>query len=105
MIQDWMLNIRTGDILLEHGTKPRVVREFSKYFKYGYWHVHVTFTIKRRSWTNRCYTILNNEDLCQRKFVPSYYRKVNMSYIDKKINFNIKSMKITLRANDVIGVI
>ncbi len=100
---DWILSIKEGDILLERGKKPRVVRTVSRHLKYGTWHTWVTFVIKRRSWTNRCYTVLNEHDLRMRRFIPTPMQRTSMSYIDKKINYNIvQNDKITLTAQQVI---
>lgn len=90
----WIDEVQPGDILLERGEVPRVVRAVSRYKpgdRYGRdgFVRSVTFVTKRCSWVQRCYTIVNRTDLKLRKFAPSGQRRVHPTLLDKMIALDI----------------
>lgn len=107
MTHDWRDFLRAGDILLSRNGTPRIVRRVH-YKKNGFL-FGVSLVIQRRSWTNRCYTILCRSDLAGRG-----YRKTDGRYhfraggIDLQIDNEIKNSYlptgIKLHANDVRGI-
>lgn len=56
---EWMAWMREGDVLKSGAGAYRVVRNVVRKKR----HIYVTFTIKRRSWTGRAYTVVNASDL------------------------------------------
>jgi len=97
---DWIEKIQVGDILLE-GDTPRIVREVH-HREGGY--CAVTLVIRRCSWTRRCYTVINSNDLKQRRFRPSGHRVKLGLDIDKKIEAAIQSREYLLTCCDVEGI-
>ena len=85
MENDWISNIRVGDILAV-GDSYRVVRDVkhSKSERHPP-KTYVTFTIKRCSWTGRCYTVLTRSDLKTRGFRATGHSMRLRRQIDAKI--------------------
>lgn len=104
--QPWMNRVVKGSVL-QFGKSFRIVRRATRY-KHGKNAGRlrsVTLSIKRCSWTTRCYTIMTYNDL--------YYRKAKFtgtlvklnSQIDKKIEKEIISnSRPKLTCCDVDGV-
>src|SRR3990167_315208 len=84
----WIDEIKVGDILLEHGRSERVVRSVSR-SKTGLV-CYVGFSIKRCSWTGRCYTIISRADLKARGFVPTGKAYALNSELDREIDLDLK---------------
>lgn len=83
LIPDWRDEIQVGDVLYSKSGTPRVVRSVSK--RRGFLGC-VKFTIRKCSWTGRCYTVVSRSDLKWRGFTPSGVRKTEMTLMDKRIN-------------------
>jgi hypothetical protein len=70
---DWFDHLRVGDVLRDPWGNFRVVRKVSRWTRrprsqggtlHGVGPLRgVTLTIRRRSWTNRCYTVYSANDL------------------------------------------
>jgi len=86
---DWRDRIKPGDVLLERGKSPRVVRTVT-YRPNGFL-VAVNFTIKRCSWTGRCYTTVCRTDLGWRKFAPAGVTVKTVTDMDKMILRDIET--------------
>jgi len=110
----WIANIKKGDILVEGGT-PRIVRYVHHYkippgkgTRDGSIRTYVAFTIRRCSWTTRCYTLLTTHDLKQRKFRPTGKRKILRSRMDREIELEIINglplEQVKLHCCDVEGI-
>ena len=85
MTDDWIHAIRVGDILAV-GDTYRIVRDVH-HSRSDRWppKTYVTFTIKRCSWTGRCYTVLTQSDLKTRGFRPTGHSMRLRRQIDAKI--------------------
>lgn len=85
----WLDRLCIGDIVYEGGSpsRPRVVRNVS-YCKSGLLR-SVTFSIRRRSWTGRCYTVVGRTDLKTRCFAPARACIKNFTLLDKMIAHDI----------------
>lgn len=94
-----MRAIKKGDILKENNTL-RVVRAVHHYPT----RVIVVFTIRRCSWTGRCYTVLNSTDLKQRNFRPTGKRIRLSKKLDKAIEADFGAVPFKLTCCDVEGV-
>ena len=113
---DWFAYVRAGDVL-QRGQRGsyRVVREVSR------WECHrrgvtvrdvgplrcITFAIRRRSWTNRCYTVYTAADLRTMGFRYVGARVRLESEMDALIEAAIQqpnSHPKILTADDVRGV-
>ena len=64
----WMLTVKAGDVLVDRNGTARVVRK-ATFHKDGRLS-HLTFAIKRCSWTGRAYTTMNKTDIKDRGFHP-----------------------------------
>lgn len=95
----WIRKIKVGDILVE-GNTPRVVR----YVKHGTQRTYVALSIRRCSWTTRCYTILTTSDLKTRRFRPTSKRQRLTKKIDRQIANAINETKIYLTCCDIEGI-
>jgi hypothetical protein len=99
---EWMAALRKGDVLVSATGSYRVVRDA---LHYGKRLGSVAFTIMHPSWTGRCYTILNSNDLLQRGFRPVGARIKLASRFDAIIEVEIRSKrKPLLGPEDVRGV-
>ena len=69
--RDWRDALRAGDVILEGGDKlkPRTVRR-AVYWGDGTLHA-VDLVIFHCSWTHRCLTTINRNDLKQRRFTKA----------------------------------
>lgn len=90
----WIDQIQVGDVLLERGEVPRVVRAVSHFpandrFGRAGFVRGVTFTIKHCSWVKRCTTTLNRTDLKTRRFKPSGHRRQQPTLLDKLIALDL----------------
>ena len=85
----WLDQLRIGDIVYEGGnpSRARVVREAS-FGKKGLLS-SVTFSIRRRSWTGRCFTVVSRTDLKTRCFAPAGARVKKFTLLDKMIAHDI----------------
>lgn len=102
---DWFAFLQPGDVLEFRGSY-RIVRHVTR------WHgrLHsVTFAIKRPSWTGRCYTVCDRNDL---KTSGARYVGARVKLdteMDRKIHQSITGREFpphyTLRARDVVGVV
>ena len=99
--KDWRDNIRIGDVLRE-GRNFRVVRD-CLYKREGIL-VSVTFTIRRASWTHRCYTVIGRHDLIQRKFRPLKAKAKMATELDATVNRCIFHSCDSLTPADVRGM-
>jgi hypothetical protein len=84
---DWRDKIEVGDILLDKGKFPRVVRgvAYRTKGKLAGRLLGIDLVIQRCSWTGRCYTAIGRADLKQRGFVPTGKKKTSINFIDKLI--------------------
>lgn len=102
---DWFAFVRPGDVLLHRGSY-RVVREVSRW---GGRLRFVAFAIKRRSWTDRCYTLYSANDLKTHGTRYVGARVKLDTEMDRKIHQSITGRELpphfTLRARDVVGVV
>jgi hypothetical protein len=63
-IPDWIWDVKVGDVLLVGRRRtPRVVRSFNPSPRRTAGKTCICFTITRCSWTGRCYTTYNLNDL------------------------------------------
>lgn len=101
MSEGWIRAIRKGDVLAA-GNSLRVVRAVH----HSGSHTYVTFTIRRCSWTTRCYTVLTEHDLKSRGFRNTGRRMRLGGELDYEIeqNFNLRMRDTTLHCCDVEGV-
>lgn len=104
---DWIKSIKVGDILVEKKT-PRIVRAVSHQPEDpSICKTYVWFTIRRCSWTTRCYTVLTGNDLRQRNFRLAGKRVQLNKPIDAAIAMEfgeMKPAKIKLHCCDVEGI-
>lgn len=66
----WIKKIKVGDVLLAPSGALRIVRRVSHLGK-SIPRTIVYFTIQRCSWTGRCYTVINGNDLRQMRYQPT----------------------------------
>lgn len=105
----WIDDIQVGDILLEKGKSPRVVRKVSRIKKgprTGKVHA-LSFTIKKCSWTGACHTTIVRTDLKTRKFSPTGKKAALNGELDKQIEANVAlgdNTLATIHCCDVKGV-
>jgi hypothetical protein len=80
----WIERLVVGAVIAERGGAWRVVRKVNRCRDGSVG--SVTLTIRRCSWTGRCYTILNVQDLKQRGFrrIPTTPLKLQGA-IDRKL--------------------
>lgn len=86
--QDWMADIRVGDVLVTPTGDLRVVRAVVKRPPYRPGlppRVVVQLLTRHCSWTRRCSTTINGCDLGQRGFRPTGKRKRLTSRMDRRI--------------------
>ena len=80
----WMAEVRVGSVLRAPNGVLRVVRRLRRYQDGRLW--VVWFTIRRCSWTGRCYTIYTATDLRGRGYtLPRARRRRLRSAIDRRI--------------------
>jgi hypothetical protein len=103
---DWMSRVKTGSVLAPAYGDWRIVRKVSRNPNGNL--SFVWFVIKRRSWTNRCYTVVTYSDLLQRGFRLVGQLKKN---IDPKLDLKIAHAinqpchkPYALTASDVVGI-
>lgn len=80
----WMLTLRVGHVIARPNGVYRIVREVHRY-KNGDLR-SVSLVIRRCSWTHRCYTILNANDMKQLSYrrIPVKARRLTKR-LDKQI--------------------
>jgi hypothetical protein len=88
--EEWMDEVKAGDILLTAKGKPRLVRKVSAVGGHNY---YFYFAIKKCSWTRSCTTILLRGDLRSRGFNPSGLKQVDMSLMDKMIAMELDAQE------------
>ena len=87
---EWIKRIKKGDVLRSGNGVLRVVRDVS-HSKISHYDVRTTlvFSIRRCSWTGRCYTVYTGNDLVQMGYRPTR-AKVKLTWkIDKAIEREI----------------
>ncbi len=84
--RDWRDDIKVGDVMSERGRPWRIVRQAS--YRDNGLLLAVTFTIRRCSWTHRCYTTVMRVDLNVRGFRK--VRNVSVSLKNSGIDAKIK---------------
>lgn len=102
---DWLFECEVGDVFVENSGTMRVLRHMSV-DRTGMLRF-ATFSIRHRSWTNRCYTVLDYSAMLTRGFRPTGARVRLDSAMDIAIEAAIKQpgrMKYLLRADDVVGI-
>ncbi len=62
----WMARVEIGSVLAPRAGRWRVVRSVTRYANGDLW--GVDFAIRKRSWTNRCCTVVCYTDLIMRGF-------------------------------------
>jgi hypothetical protein len=77
----WIWKVRAGDVLRSRSGTLRVVRRVSQ----GRSRVHVFFAIRHCSWTHRCYTLLERNDLIQNGYRPTGAHVNLRKRIDRQI--------------------
>lgn len=102
----WMLVLKIGDVLKSARGSYRVVRRASHH-EDGRLR-SVTFAIRRRSWTNRAYTVMTASDLLTFGYQPVGARIKLTNEMDarlhKAIHDNELPPNISLHAADVLGI-
>ncbi len=100
---DWMRTVQVGDVLVNATGAYRVVRDVAR-FPCGALR-SLTFTIRRRSWTNRAYTVINFTDLRHQGYRPARARsKLNgpMDPVIARVVADHWNWELTAR--DVVGI-
>ncbi len=85
----WFATLKVGDVLRDKRGNLRVVRAISRH-KHDGDLTHISFTIKRCSWTGSGFTVLNFTDIIQRGFEPVGVRVRLIKPIDELIDREIK---------------
>lgn len=105
-MDDWIKNIKIGDILLSGRNTVRVVRRVTKSKKYD--RLSVAFLINRCSWTGRCYTVYTNVDLKILGYKPTGVNiKLDSDFdvaVEKEINFKDCRDPVKIKCCDVTGI-
>lgn len=83
-----MNKVKVGDILARPGKPGRIVRHVT-YSKSGLLSC-VSFSILHCSWTTRCYTVMNYNDLDYLGYLPTGKRVKLTRKIDKAIDYCLK---------------
>lgn len=102
----WIKQIKAGDVLKSRSGALRVVRRVSHRGQ-SLPKTSVYFTIKRCSWTHRCYTVYNGNDLRIMGFQPVKARATLRKKIDRAIaiEFDRRDAKgAIMRCCDVVGI-
>jgi hypothetical protein len=105
----WTKYIKVGDVLRSGSGVLRVVRAVhSCRVDDGYGRSHTretfTFSIRKCSWTHRCYTSYNGNDLVQMGYRPTgTHVKLNKK-IDRVIQAEFGKRERGLSCCDVVGV-
>ena len=101
----WIKRIRKGDILRSGSGMLRVVRAVSHHGP-SIPKTNVTFSIKRCSWTGRCYTVMTGNDLRQLGYRPTRGRMRLRGKLDLLIegDFGASPGDTRLTCCDVEGV-
>jgi hypothetical protein len=106
--RDWRDDLRAGDVIVSPKGDYRVVRYVSRHRRDGIiW--GIALSIRRRSWTNRPYTMLTRTDIQVRGFTLAPAKYIfRAGSMDVELYKNIKHEQFgdlrTLHAPDVIGV-
>lgn len=81
----WMRRVQVGSVIAERGGAWRIVRHVAR-DRSGRLRA-VWLVIRRCSWTRRCYTVVNANDLIQRRFrlIPTSPVQLKTRGIDAKI--------------------
>jgi len=105
MAAKWIERIEKGDILRSKSGLLRIVRAVHHSWipQSQQIRTSVTFTIKRCSWTGRCYTILNGSDLMTQGYQHTGKRIRLQKKMDKEIaaEFGQKPESLKLTCCDV----
>lgn len=80
---EWMRSVKVGDVLINAAGVYRVVRAASFYPNGNL--RSVTFVIRRRSWTNRAYTVVGFTDLRMQGYRPARARSKLNGPLDAQI--------------------
>ena len=105
LIKDWRDDLRAGDVLVSPSGDYRVVRKVTMRKSGFIW--GVSLAIRRRSWTNRPYTVMTRTDIQQRGFQLSHAKyRFKAGTIDVELYRDIVDhFRQRLHACDVIGVV
>ena len=101
----WMLDVRVGDVIARQNGSWRIVREVSRKSE-GRLRC-VTLAIRRCSWTNRAYTVLNDNDLRQcgyRRVARNAKMHTRLDHLIAKAIHQPCSEPICLRCHEVKGI-
>lgn len=101
----WILGLQVGDVVRSGNGALRVVRAI-KHCRSGYktTRTSVTFSIRRCSWTHRCYTVLTCSDLLTLGYRPTRAKVKLRKRIDRAIENDFHADKPVLTCCDVSGV-
>jgi hypothetical protein len=103
VVPDWRETIRIGDVLVARSGTMRVVRECL--YKQSDILVSVRLTIRRRSWTGRCYTVVTRSDLQTFGYRKAGVRvRLGSGPMDGEIARNLREDLRTLGPADVRGI-
>ena len=101
----WIKQVKVGDVLKSRSGLLRVVRYVNHHA--GGCRTWVSFTINHCSWTGRCYTMYEGNDLIQFGYRPVRVRMKLRKKIDKAILreiVDVRGGKPTLTCCDVEGI-
>lgn len=85
---DWMRDIKVGDVLCSGRGTMRVVRHASFYSNGDL--RSVQFIIRRCSWTHRCLTTMNYNDLQYQRYSPTMFHWKMKGPLDNVIAKHVK---------------
>jgi len=102
---DWTASIEKGDIIESGRGVLRVVRDVSHHRTAWGVRSYVRLAIRRQSWTNRPYTVVNSNDLRQLGYRPTGMKWPLDSDFDRAIEATFLEVPLyTMTARDVMGV-
>lgn len=108
MTPDWIVQLKVGDVVRTRSGRLRIVRHVSHHKNMYGTRVCLSFTIQRRSWTNRAYTTVTGNDLVQAGWQPTRAKaKLNTAFdwaMEQEIHRHGGIEQCVLRARDVIGI-
>jgi hypothetical protein len=107
--RDWRDDLRAGDVIVSPRGDYRVVRYVSRSNKHDGFIWGIALAIRRRSWTDRPYTILTRADIKTMGFTLSNAKHIfRAGSMDVELYKNIRHSSFghlrSLRAGDVVGV-
>lgn len=100
----WIKRIRKGDVLMSRSGLLRVVRQVSHHGA-SRSATNIHFAIKHCSWTGRCYTVYNGNDLVQMGYQPTRARRRRLNgKMDRAIESDFGAAMPQLTCCDVEAV-